>query len=284
VTIRGRSRTQGRSRKQGRSRTQSRSVPRLLLLPAALGVLFLLLPLIALLVKADWPNLPAAISSEQSVQALLLSLRSGLAATALCLVLGVPLALVLARFDGRAMVLLRALVTLPLVLPPMVGGIALLYLLGRNGLIGTYTHTIFGQLPFTTTAVVIAEAFVSLPFLVLALEGTLATKGTGHEVVGATLGAGRWTVFRRVTLPLIGPGAASATVLCFARALGEFGATALFAGNRAGVTQTMPLAIYEAFNGAGTDQNSAVALSLLLVVVAAAILVLIRPWHSPVPE
>lgn len=263
-----------------RSRDQAgRSVPRLLFVPAVVGVLFLLLPLIALVAKANWPALPAAITSEQSRQALWLSLKCGVAATVICLILGIPMAVVMARFDGRWVVLLRGLATLPLVLPPMVGGIALLYLLGRNGLIGHFVLTTIGQIPFTTSAVVIAEAFVSLPFLVLSLEGALRTAGTRFETVAATLGAGRWTVFRRVTLPLVGPGLISATVLCFARALGEFGATALFAGNYPGITQTMPLAIYEAFNGAGVDQDSAIAMSLLLVVVSAVILVLIRPWR-----
>lgn len=255
------------------------SVPRVLLLPAAIGVLFLLLPLVALIAKANWPALPAAITSQTSAQALWLSLKCGFSATVICLVLGVPMALVMARFEGRWILVLRALTTLPLVLPPLVGGIALLYLLGRNGLIGQYVKTVFGQIPFTTSAVVIAEAFVSLPFLVLSLEGSLRTVGTGYEVVATTLGAGRWTVFRRVTLPLVGPGLISATVLCFARALGEFGATALFAGNYPGITQTMPLAIYEAFNGAGVDQDSAIAMSLLLVLVSAVILILIRPWR-----
>ena len=259
--------------------TSGRSVPRLLFIPAALGVLFLLLPLVALFAKADWSSLPAAITSQQSVQALTLSLKCGILATVVCLILGVPMAMVLARFEGRWVMPVRALTTLPLVLPPMVGGIALLYLLGRKGLIGHFTQTIFGQIPFTTAAVVIAEAFVSLPFLVLSLEGALRTTGTRFELVAATLGAGRWTVFRRVTLPLVGPGLVSATVLCFARALGEFGATALFAGNSPGITQTMPLAIYAAFNGAGVDQDAAIAMSLLLVLVSAIILVLIRPWR-----
>lgn len=246
---------------------------------AVVGVLFLLLPLVALFARADWAQLPAAITSQQSLQALGLSLRCGAAATAICLLLGVPMALVLARFDGRWVTLLRGLVTLPLVLPPMVGGIALLYLLGRNGLLGAPVTTVFGRIPFTTAAVVIAEAFVSLPFLVLSLDGALRTTGTGYEVVAATLGARRWTVFRRVTLPLVGPGLLSATVLCFARALGEFGATALFAGNSPGVTQTMPLLIYEAFNSGGPDQDAAIALSLLLVITSAVVLVLIRPWR-----
>ena len=256
-----------------------RGVPRTLIAAAVVGVLFLLLPLVALFARADWARLPAAITSEQSLQALGLSLRCGIAATAICLVLGVPMALLLARFDGRWVTLLRGLVTLPLVLPPMVGGIALLYLLGRNGLLGGPVTTVFGRIPFTTAAVIIAEAFVSLPFLVLSLDGALRTTGTGYEVVAATLGARRWTVFRRVTLPLVGPGLLSATVLCFARALGEFGATALFAGNSPGVTQTMPLLIYEAFNSGGPDQDAAIALSLLLVITSAVILVLIRPWR-----
>lgn len=260
--------------------SSSRSVPRLLFVPAIVGVLFLLLPLIALFAKANWPALPTAITSAQSVQALMLSLRCGVGATVVCLLLGVPMAVVMARFEGRWVLLLRGLATLPLVLPPMVGGIALLYLLGLNGLIGSSVKSIFGQIPFTTGAVVIAEAFVSLPFLVLSLEGALRTAGTNYEVVAATLGAGRWTVFVRVTLPLVGPGLVSATVLCFARALGEFGATALFAGNSPGITQTMPLAIYAAFNGAGVDQDSAIAMSLLLVLVSATILVLLRPWRS----
>ncbi|GGL88811.1 ABC transporter permease [Nakamurella endophytica] len=257
------------------------AVPRPLWVPAVLAVLFLLAPLAALVVRADWPRLPGAVTSGPALRALWLSLRCGLAATALCLLLGVPLALVLARRDGPALRALRALVTLPLVLPPMVGGIALLYLLGRNGLLGRVLLDAWGvRIPFTTAAVVLAEAFVALPFLVIALEGALRTAGTGYEGVAATLGAGRWTVFRRVTLPLVGPGLLSGTVLCFARALGEFGATALFAGNYDGTTRTMPLLIYTAFNGGGADQDAAVALSLLLMAVAAVVLLLVRPWRG----
>ncbi len=254
------------------------SIPRSLFIPAIVGVFFLLLPLLALVARADWPALPAAIASRQSRQALWLSLRCGLAATAACLVMGVPMALLLARFDRGWVRLVRSLVTLPLVLPPMVGGIALLYLLGRNGLAGRYLLTFVGQIPFTTTAVVIAETFVALPFLVLSLEGSLRTSGIRFEVVAATLGARRWTVFRRVTLPMVGPGLMSATVLCFARALGEFGATALFAGTSA-LTRTMPIQIYTEVNGG--DQNSAVALSLLLMLVALLILVVVRPRFTP---
>lgn len=255
-------------------------MPRLLWLPAALAVGLLVMPLVALVVRADWATLPADVTSPAARQALLLSLGTSLAATAACLVLGVPLALVLARASGWAADLLRALVTLPLVLPPTVGGIALLFLLGRRGLVGQQLDTWFGvTIPFTTTAVVIAQTFVAMPFLVLGLEGALRTAGTRYEAVAATLGAGRWTVLRRITLPLAAPGLVAGTVLCFARALGEFGATALFAGNTPGVTQTMPLAIYSAFNGAGVTQGAAVALSLLLVLAAVAVLVVARAWR-----
>ncbi|MFI2751962.1 ABC transporter permease [Cellulomonas sp. P22] len=255
-------------------------VPRLLYVPAAIGLGLMTLPVLALVARADWPGIPAAVTSPEALSALGLSLRTALAATALCLLLGVPLAVVLARASSRIANLVRAVVTLPLVLPPTVGGIALLYLLGRRGLMGEQLDLMFGvRIPFTTTAVVIAQAFVALPFLVIAVEGALRSAGDGYEVAAATLGAGRWTVLRRVTLPLVGPGLVSGTVLCFARALGEFGATALFAGNTAGVTRTMPLSIYTAFNGAGVSQDSAVALSLLLVAVAVVILVLVRAWR-----
>lgn len=257
------------------------TIPRALYVPAVIGLGLLVLPILGLIVRADWPSVPAAITSREALAALGLSLQTGLAATALCLVVGVPLALMIARSAPRVAGLLRAVTTLPLVMPPLVGGIALLYLLGRNGLVGSYLDLAFGiRIPFTTAAVVIAQSFVALPFLVISVEGALRTAGTRFETVAATLGAGRWTVFRRITLPLVLPGLISGTVLCFARALGEFGATALFAGNAEGVTRTMPLAIYTAFNGAGVSQDSAIALSLLLVVVAIAILLLMRSWRA----
>lgn len=256
-------------------------IPRLLYLPAALGFTLLVLPIIGLLIRADWPRVPAAITSTEALSALGLSLKTATTATILCTVVGVPLALVIARSAPRIAGLLRALTTLPLVMPPLVGGIALLYLLGRNGLVGSALELAFGiRIPFTTAAVVIAQSFVALPFLVISVEGALRTAGTRFETVAATLGASRWMVFRRITLPLVLPGLISGTVLCFARALGEFGATALFAGNAAGITRTMPLAIYTAFNGAGVSQDSAVALSLLLIVVAIAILLLLRSWRT----
>jgi len=257
-------------------------VPRLLFIPAAIGLGLLILPIIGLLFRLNWATMPAAITSQAAMDALSLSLRTATVATLICLVIGVPLALVIARSSSRVGGVLRALTTLPLVLPPLVGGIALLYLLGRTGLIGESLAGFGIRIPFTTAAVVIAQSFVALPFLVISVEGALRTAGTRFEAVAATLGAGRWTTFRRVTLPLVAPGLIAGTVLCFARALGEFGATALFAGNAAGVTRTMPLAIYTAFNGAGVSQDSAIALSLLLVLVAIVILLLMRSWRADV--
>lgn len=266
-------------------RSATAPIPRALYVPAVLGLALLLLPILGLVLRADWASVPAAISSPEARDALSLSLRTGLAATALCLLLGIPLALLIARSEPRIAAVLRALTTLPLVMPPLVGGIALLYLLGRNGLVGSLLDLGFGiRIPFTTAAVVIAQSFVALPFLVISVEGALRTAGTSYETVAATLGAGRWTVFRRITLPLVLPGLLAGTMLCFARALGEFGATALFAGNAQGVTRTMPLAIYTAFNGAGVSQESAVALSLLLVAVSIVILLLMRSWRPEVPR
>ncbi|HWU46944.1 MAG TPA: ABC transporter permease [Humibacter sp.] len=244
----------------------------------------MVLPITALLLRLDWTQVPQALTSPAAISALGLSLQTATIATVVCVVLGVPLALVIARSDRRLAGALRAVTTLPLVLPPLVGGIALLYLLGRTGLLGSELAALGIRIPFTTAAVVIAQSFVALPFLVISVEGALRTAGTRYEAVAATLGAGNWTTFRRVTLPLAGPGLLAGTVLCFARALGEFGATALFAGNAEGVTRTMPLAIYTAFNGAGVDQDAAIALSVLLIAVAVVILLLVRSWRADVPR
>ena len=260
-------------------RRRGEHLPAWLLAPALVAVLLLVLPFIALLTRLDWATVPVAITSPAALQALGLSLTTATAATLICAVLGVPLAVAMARSPAWLASVLRTLTTLPLVLPPLVGGIALLALLGRNGLLGGALAVAGIRIPFTTAAVVIAQAFVALPFLVISIEGALRAIGTEHERVAASLGAGRFTVFRRVTLPLAAPGLIAGTVLCFARALGEFGATALFAGNAAGVTRTMPLAIYTAFNGAGVEEDTAIALSLMLILVAIAALVLVRGWR-----
>ncbi|MDX1872404.1 ABC transporter permease [Mycolicibacterium sp. 120266] len=243
-------------------------LPRWIYLPAALGTLFVLLPLLAMAVKVDWPRFGSLITSPASVTALGLSLRTSAASTSLCIVLGVPMALVLARSHSRVITALRPVILLPLVLPPVVGGLALLYAFGRLGLIGRYLESAGIQIAFTTVAVVLAQTFVSLPFLVIALEGAVRTAGADHEVVAATLGARPTTVWRRVTLPLLAPGLVSGAVLAFARSLGEFGATLTFAGSREGVTRTLPLEIYLQRE---SDADAAVALSILLVIVAAVV-------------
>lgn len=241
--------------------------------PAAAGALFVVLPLAAMLTRVEWTQFFSLISSESSVDALLLSLRTSSASTALCVIFGVPMAMVLARTSFRGQDLLRSLVLLPLVLPPVVCGIALLYTFGRRGLLGESIEILGLQIAFSTTAVVMAQTFVALPFLVVSLEGALRTAGQRYEAVAATLGARPTTVFRRVTLPLVLPGLASGAVLSFARALGEFGATITFAGSLQGVTRTLPLEIYLQRE---SDPDAAVALSLVLVVVAILVIGLAR--------
>lgn len=252
------------------TQTSAPQLPRWIYLPAAFAAAFVVLPLVAVALKVDWPQFWSLISSDSSTAALLLSLKTAAVSTLLCVLFGVPLALVLARNDGRFVRLTRPLILLPLVLPPVVGGIALLYAFGRLGLLGRYLEAAGVHIAFTTTAVVLAQTFVSLPFLVIALEGAARTAGADFEVVAATLGARPSTVWWRVTLPLLGPGLLSGAVLAFARALGEFGATLTFAGSREGVTRTLPLEIYLQREA---DPDAAVALSVLLVVVAAVVVI-----------
>ena len=254
-------------------------VPLVLALPAVAGLAFLLLPLAGLLVRAPWSDLPSHLGRSEVVAALRLSLLTATSATAICVVLGVPLAWLLARTSLPGRRAWRALVTVPLVLPPVVGGVALLLVLGRNGLVGRYLDAWFGvSLPFTTAAVVVAQAFVAMPFLVIAVEGTLRSADARFEEAAATLGASRFYAFRRVTLPIAAPGIVAGAVLCWARALGEFGATITFAGNFPGTTRTMPSAIFLAIE---TDPQAAVVLSLLLLVVSLLVLVGLRDkWVS----
>jgi len=223
--------------------------------------------------RVDWSQFVTLVTSDSSRAALGLSLRTSLATTVLCVVLGVPMAMVLARTSFRGQGVLRSLVLLPLVLPPVVGGIALLYTFGRHGLLGHSLDVLGVQIAFSTTAVVMAQTFVALPFLVLSLEGSLRTAGSRYEQVASTLGARPTTVLRRVTLPLVLPGLVSGAVLSFARALGEFGATLTFAGSLEGVTRTLPLEIYLQRE---SDADAAVALSLVLVIVAVVVIGLAR--------
>jgi molybdate transport system permease protein len=255
-------------RRVSRPAGQAAALPRWVYLPATIGAAFVVLPLVAMAIKVDWPHFWSLITSTSSTTALLLSLKTALASAIMCLILGVPMALVLARSEATVVRWLRPLILLPLVLPPVVGGIALLYTFGRLGLLGQYLDAAGIRIAFTTAAVVLAQTFVSLPFLVIALEGAARTAGRNYEVVAATLGARPSTVWWRVTLPLLAPGLISGAVLAFARALGEFGATLTFAGSREGVTRTLPLEIYLQRE---TDADAAVALSILLVVVAAVV-------------
>ncbi|MDQ1571961.1 MAG: molybdate transport system permease protein [Actinomycetota bacterium] len=257
-------------------------IPGILWIPAGIALAFLVLPLVALIGQVPWAQLGQIIATSDIGQSLGLSLGCGIAATAVSLVLGVPLAWVLARSSDWHPAIrrtLRALVIVPLVLPPVVGGVALLLLLGRHGLIGQFLNSWFNiQLPFTTPAVIISEAFVAMPFLVLAVEGALRAADRRLEDAAETLGASRWMIFRRVTLPLVAPGVVAGAVLCFARALGEFGATITFAGNFPGVTRTMPIAAYLALE---TSPPAAYVISLVLLVVSVGVLFALRDrWVS----
>ena len=249
-------------------------MPLLLGVPAVLALVFLLLPLVGLLVRAPWTEAPQVLASPAALQALRLSLVTASVATVVAVLLGVPLAWLLARPGQPGAPLLRALVTVPLVLPPVVGGVALFTVLGRSGLLGRPLYQLTGfAFPFTPYAVVLAQVFVALPYLVLSVEGALRASDRRFEEAAATLGARPWTVFRRVTLPLVGPGVAAGAVLAWARALGEFGATITFAGSFPGTTRTMPLEVYLALE---TDPGAALLLAVLLLAVSVVVLVLLR--------
>jgi molybdate transport system permease protein len=240
----------------------------------ALGLALFLVPFLGLLARVPWSDLPDLLAGDMVTDALRLSLVTSLAATAIAAVVGIPLAWLIARveFPGRA--LARGLVILPLVLPPVVGGAALLFALGRRGLIGEPLNQATGLLlPFSTWGVVIANTFVAMPFLVITVEGALRNLDQRYEGAAATLGAGRWTVLRRVTLPMIAPSLIAGLVLTWARAFGEFGATITFAGNLQGRTQTLPLAVFVALE---SDRDTAVVLSLMMVVVSLIVLLALR--------
>jgi molybdate transport system permease protein len=263
------------TRRERRAKARERpGVPIALAAPAAIGFAFLVLPLAGLLVRAPWASLTDILREDQVTEALRLSLVTASAATLVAMFLGVPLAWVLARVHLPGLSVVRALVTLPLVLPPVVGGVALLLAFGRNGFLGRYLDQWFGvTLPFTTAGVVVAETFVAMPFLIVTVEAAIRSADEGYEEAAATLGASRLTVFRRVTLPLIRPSLIAGVVLCWARALGEFGATITFAGNFPGRTQTMPLAVYLALE---SDPEAAIALSLVLLLVSVTVLAALR--------
>jgi molybdate transport system permease protein len=253
--------------------------PLLLLVPAGIGLTLLLVPLVSLLVVTPWARLPELVASPEVLDALRLTGLASLSTVVLCLLIGTPLAWVLARVEFRGRSLARALVTVPLVLPPVVAGVALVSALGRSGVVGSVLRDATGVvIPYTTPAVVIAHTFVAMPFYVLSVEGALRASGERYDAVAATLGASRWTTFRRVTLPLAMPGVVAGAVLAWARSLGEFGATVTFAGNYQGITQTMPSLIYQTLQN---DRETAQTLSIILLGVSIAVLALLRNrWLS----
>jgi molybdate transport system permease protein len=241
---------------------------------AGVGAAFFLIPLIGLVLRTPWASTWEQLRSPDVLTALRLSLLASFSATAIALVFGVPLAWTFARlsFPGRAA--LRAVTVLPMVLPPVVGGVALLLAFGRRGLLGGWLASSLGiHLPFTTAGAIIAETFVAMPFLVITVEAGLRSMDTRFEDAARTLGASRWTVLWRVTLPLVRPSLVAGAVLCWARALGEFGATITFAGNFPGRTQTMPLAVYLALE---SNPDAAIVLSLVLLAVSLAVLIGLR--------
>ncbi len=253
---------------------KSERPPVLFVVLAAVGVAFFVLPLVGLLYRAPWETALGDLTTPEALTALRLSFVVSLAATALALLLGVPLAWIYARVPFRGHDIVRALTTLPMILPPVVGGVALLFAFGRRGLFGQALDTMLGiRIPFTTAGAILAATFVAMPFLVLTVEAGLRSMDRRYEDAARTLGAGRWLVFRRVTLPLIAPSVFAGAVLCWARALGEFGATITFAGNLPGTTQTLPLAVYIALE---TRPEVAIMLSLVLLAISLVILVAMR--------
>ena len=253
----------------GARRRRDRPHP-LVIAGGAIAIALVVIPMVALVVRAPWSKADEIVSTPGIRSALWLSMRASLSATLVAIVVGTPLAWLLARYEFPGRRAVRAVTTLSLVLPPVVSGVALLLAFGRRGLVGRWLYDWFGvQLPFSFAGVVLAEAFVAMPFLVIALEGAFRSTDRRFEEAAFTLGASRWTAFRKVTLPAVAPSMAAGAVLAWARAVGEFGATITFAGNFPGRTQTMPLAVYLALE---TDPDAAVLLSLVLVVVSFAVL------------
>jgi molybdate transport system permease protein len=241
---------------------------------AVIGMAFVAFPVVALVVRAPWGEMGRVVTGAGVGTALRLSIVVSLGATTLSLLLGVPLAWVLARVSLPGLSVIRAIVVLPVVLPPVVGGIGLLMALGREGVVGRWLADSIGlQITFTTWAAVIAATFVSMPLVVLAVEAGLRSIDQRYEGAAAALGGRPRYVIRRIVLPMLGPQLAAGAVLAWARALGEFGATITFAGNLAGRTQTLPLAVYQA---RATDPGGAVVLSLILVALSVAVLIAMR--------
>jgi molybdate transport system permease protein len=255
-------------------RLTSRSIPGAIRIGAAVGLIFLAIPILGVLVKAPWSNMAEVLADDSTRQAIWLSVWTSTVTTMIALVIGIPVAFVLARAQFRGRALARSLVILPLVLPPVVGGVALLAAFGRSGLVGRPLFELGSvTIPFTWVAVVMAQLFVSLPFLVITVEGALRTRGRDLEEAGAVLGLSESKIVTRITLPMIRPAIVAGAVLCWALALGEFGATITFAGSLPGVTQTLPTDIYYTL---ARDPGEAIALSMILIAICVLVLWVLR--------
>lgn len=248
--------------------------PAMLITLALIGVVFFLVPVVGIVTQVPWGSLPTILRSDLVTDALRLSAVASVGATATAAVIGLPLAWVLARVDFAFKSIVRGLVLLPMVLPPVVGGAALLFGFGRRGIVGGPLYDATGfVMPFSVWGVVVASTFVAMPFLVITVEAALRTMDRRYEGAASTLGASQWTVLRRITIPLVAPAVASGLLLTWARALGEFGATITFAGNLQGRTQTLPLAVFVALE---TDRDTAVAISVFMMLISLGVLVSLR--------
>ena len=257
-----------------------KSFPRSIVVVAALGVLAFSIPVVGLLWQTPWRDLPSLLASDVMFDALRISVIASLAATAFSFLVGFPIAYLLARVDFPGRSLVRGIVLLPLVLPPVVGGAALLFAFGRRGIVGEPVYEATGfVMPFSIWGVIAAATFVSMPFLILTLEGGIRNLDDRYEDAAASLGAGPWTVLRRITIPMVWPALAAGLVLTWARAFGEFGATVTFAGNLQGRTQSLPLAVFVALE---SDRPTALAISLVMIVTSVAVLVALRDrwWNA----
>ena len=262
--------------------SSARATPSWLFPPAALGFLFLFVPTLALLVRMPWSDLRGLLAGTGAVEALRLSLITATASLGVSLLLGLPLALLFARSRLPGLGLLRTIVLIPLVFPPVAGGVVLFLSLGRRGIIGEHLDTWFGYtIPFTLTGVIVANTFVAMPYLILTMEGAFRNSDRRYEQAALTLGASRWTVFRRLTIPMVAPSLAAGSLLTWSRALGEFGATVTFNGALQGRTATLPVQISTALD---ESQQQAEALSLVLLLVCLIVLGLLRDrWLRPAP-
>ena len=250
------------------------------MVPAAIAAVLFLLPLLGLLAAAPWTDLLSLVTDTATLDALLLSLQCSLAAAFLCIVFGLPLATWLAHGNGSLRTCVRILTTLPMILPPIVGGLALLLVYGKNGIIGGPLDQWFGvEVPFSAVGVILATTYVAMPFFVLTVEAGLRGFDRSYTEAAATLGAGPWRSWWTVTLPMIAPTLRAGLLVAWARALGEFGATITFAGSFQGRTRTMPLAIHHALE---SQPDAAIALSLVLLAVSAVVLFLLRKHWFPI--